>query len=149
MNQPSSTLKPIGIELVKRRRRYRPEPSIMIAPLIDCVFLLLIFFMLVTKFLSPSISVGLPESNMGAIDDSESRTVTIDKEGNTYLDNRAVELDEMTSLLMQLRESGKISIIRLRADRDTPFQKIVDAMSAIQRAGITDIAIETMSSVSG
>ena len=134
-----------GISFNLRSRKVRPEPQILMAPLIDIVFLLLIFFMLVTRFLSPSISVALPESGIGALDDSPARTVTIDKEGTTFLDDQPASLDEITASLARDRESGELKLVRLRADSETPFQKIVDAMEAIQSAGIVDIAIETTS----
>ena len=129
--------------LHRRRRPQRPEPQILIAPLIDIVFLLLIFFMLVARFLSPSIAVALPESGSGAIEEAHARTVTIDRDGRTFLDDFPLTLDEISSALEEDRRSGELDLVRLRADRDTPFQKIVDALEAIRRAGIVDIAIET------
>lgn len=127
---------------VKRPRRRAPEPQILVAPLIDIVFLLLIFFMLVTRFLSPSIAVALPESTAGTIDDANSRTVIVDREGVTYLDGNRMTLEEITSVLGRARESGELDVVRLQADRDTPFQHIVDALEAIRAARIVDVAIE-------
>jgi biopolymer transport protein ExbD len=128
---------------LRRLRTRRPEPQILIAPLIDIVFLLLIFFMLVTRFLSPSIAVALPSSESGAVDESRSRTVTIDSNGDTFLDDRRMTLDEISGALAVDREAGGIDIVRLRADKSTAFQLIIDAMDAIRRAGIAEIAVET------
>ncbi len=99
--------------------------------------------MLITRFLSPSIAVGLPESGIGAVDDAISRTVTVDREGRTFLDDYPATLGEITEALSAARESGELELVRLRADRETPFQAIVDVMEAIRKAGVTELAIET------
>lgn len=132
-----------GLPLQRRRRPLRPEPQILLAPLIDIVFLILIFFMLVTRFLSPSIAVALPESGFGEVEEAVSRTVTIDREGQAFLDDVPMSLDELSGALDDARVAGELDLVRLRADRETPFQVIVDALEAIRRAGIVDIAIET------
>lgn len=125
-----------------RRRRRSPEPQILMAPLIDCVFLLLIFFMLVTRFLSPSIAVALPESGRGAVEEAKARTVAIDRDGMIYLDDRPMSLSGVSAALAAAKEAGEIDLVRLRADRETAFQVIVDALEAIRAGGIVDIAIE-------
>jgi biopolymer transport protein ExbD len=112
------------------------------APLIDCVFLLLIFFMLVTRFLSPSIAVALPESGRGAVEEAKARTVAIDRDGMIYLDDRPMSLSGVSAALAAAKEAGEIDLVRLRADRETAFQVIVDALEAIRAGGIVDIAIE-------
>ncbi len=133
----------ISVRKLIRDRSSRPEPAILIAPLIDIVFLLLIFFMLVTRFLSPSIAVALPESETGAMDDSRSMTLVIDEQGRTFLGDASMSLDEITAALADARESGEIDVVRLRADKHTPFELIIDALDAIRKSGIEEIAVET------
>jgi len=138
-----------GVVRLRRNRvgNSRRVPSqMLIAPLIDIVFLLLIFFMLVTKFLSPSISVALPESDSGVIDDSPARTVSVDRDGNCWLDENPVTLEELTSELNELRRAGEIELVRLRLDADATSQMFVDTLDAITNAGISNVAIETENS---
>ncbi len=115
----------------------------MIAPLVDIVFNLLIFFMLVTKYLSPTIAVALPQSGSGEIDESRARTVSIDRDGNTFIDNTPATLSEIARELESARAAGEIDIVRLRADKDTRFQRIIDVLDAIRKSGIRDISVET------
>jgi len=115
----------------------------MIAPLIDIVFLLLIFFMLVTRFLSPSIAIALPESESGELDESNAAFVSVNTSGNVYLDDNPVSLDDLTYLLNEQRQAGEIEIVRLRADKTTDWQIVIDILDAIRASGIIDIAIET------
>lgn len=130
---------------VRSGRIRRAEAQIMIAPLIDIVFLLLIFFMLVTKFLSPSIAVTLPESNSSVMDDRYSITIYIDYKSDVYLENEWISLDEVTRELSFRRSDGPLDFVRLRADRSADFQSVIEVLDAIRNAGISDIAIETES----
>src|SRR5690606_31504467 len=54
----------------RERRRLAQDPVIPLAPLIDVVFLLLVFFMLITRFLNPTIDLTLPQSSTAQINDS-------------------------------------------------------------------------------
>jgi biopolymer transport protein ExbD len=128
---------------LKRGHGKRHEPQILIAPLIDIVFLLLIFFILVARFIAPSIAIALPESGTDTLDESHYITVAIDGDGNIWLDERPMSLEEITVALEDAWRNGEFNIVRLRADRDTPLQTVVDALDAIRAAGISDVAIET------
>ncbi len=130
-----------------RRKRQRPQPQIPITPLIDIVFLLLIFFMLVTRFLSPSIAVALPESDSGEMDESRAITVSVDADGNYYLDDNLLGLDEITSLIAAGRNAGDFDVVRLHGDSNADWQLIINAFEAIRDAGVFDIAIVTESPV--
>jgi len=134
---------PLG-ELRTRRSR-RPQPQVLIAPLIDIVFILLIFFMLVARFLNPGIAVALPESESDDFDESRSGTVIVKPDGSTWLDDAEMPLEEITLRLSELHESGNIETVRLRGDRKAEWQLVVSAMDAIRDAGIYDIVIETES----
>ena len=128
---------------MKRLRREKAVPQLLIAPLIDIVFLLLIFFMLVTNFLPPSIAIALPESESADINESLSVTVSVDDRGIIYLNETSVNLTELTGLLEDARVNGEIEIVRLRADESTEWQRVIEIFDAIRSAGILDIAIET------
>jgi biopolymer transport protein ExbD len=135
---------PVGrISAARARRRSHIEPQIMIAPLIDVVFQLLIFFMLINRYVTPGIQVALPESSANSIDTSRSRTVTVTADGATYLDDAAMSLGEIETVLAQDSAEGRIDSVRLRADRQVPFEYVVRALEAVRNAGIGDIAIET------
>jgi len=127
----------------RQRRSRRPQPQVLITPLIDIVFLLLVFFMLIARFLNPGIAVALPESGSGEFDDSSSRTVVIESDGKIYLDNTQLPLEEITARLSDLRLNGEIETVRLRGDREVEWQLVVSALDAIRDAGIYDIVIET------
>ena len=122
------------------RRGFNP-PIVPIAPLIDVVFLLLIFFMLIASFQNPAIEVNLPGSSTAASNDQKSVTVLITESGGLFLDNEPVDWDDLASRLFLLKDD--IDLVRLAADRSTPYEEIIRAMDAIRNAGITGLAMET------
>lgn len=128
---------------IRHDREKRHAPQILIAPLIDIVFLLLIFFILVARFIAPSIAVALPESETDALDESRYITVAVDAEGNIFFDDIQMSLEEVTVALGEAVSADEFDIVRLRADRDTSLQVVVNVLDAIRDAGINDVAIET------
>ncbi len=131
------------MQLVRReRRRIAQDPVIPLAPLIDVVFLLLIFFMLITHFLNPSIDLTLPSSTTSQINDNRSVTVAIDAAGDLWLDEQQINWDELTPRLQGLGDGT--STVRLRADGGTAHRDVVRAFDCIRRAGLEDIALEAV-----
>ena len=115
----------------------------MVAPLVDVVFQLLLFFMLITKYISPSMAIALPDADIGNVDERQSVTVSIDETGATFLNENPASLQEIKEQLSEARQNGEIEFVRLRADEGIEFQKVIDVFEAIQLSGMIDIAIET------
>jgi biopolymer transport protein ExbD len=121
------------------RRGYSP-PVVPIAPLIDVVFLLLIFFMLVTSFQNPALELTLPGSETATSTDARSVTIRITESGNLYLDLERIEWADLSSRISERK--NEIDLVRISADRSTPYEDIIRAMDAIRVTGITGIAME-------
>ncbi|MCB1220372.1 MAG: biopolymer transporter ExbD [Planctomycetales bacterium] len=131
------------MQLVRReRRRLAQDPVIPLAPLIDVVFLLLIFFMLITRFLNPTIDLSLPESTTAQINDNRSVLVAIDATGQLWLDEEQITWSELTPRLSGLADKGLT--VRLRADGGTEHRMVVQAFDCIRTAGLEDIALEAV-----
>jgi biopolymer transport protein ExbD len=122
------------------RKRSMPPLTVPITPLIDIVFLLLIFFMLVTKFLNPTIDLALPESTTAQVNDEKSVTLAITQRGNLKLDDQPIEWVDLTPALRARAED--ITIVRVRADEETPHREVIRAFDCIRAAGLADIALE-------
>lgn len=125
------------------RRRGAPAPQLLLAPLIDIVFLLLIFFMLVTKFLTPSINVDLPRSVSAEITEEKAIHLTIDSEYELYLGEERIAWDSLVPALKALSEKEKPEIVRIKADKDVPIRIVVRAIDAVRAAGLKTVALET------
>lgn len=127
----------------------RDDIELNITPLIDVVFLLLIFFMVSTTFEKQArLKVQLPDASASAqIEEKQSIVIGIDAKGRYYLNDRQVVNTTLETLKMALKKvtNGKTDIlIVLRADANTPHQAVVTAMDAASQVGLTRLSIATL-----
>lgn len=125
------------------------ELGIDLTPLIDVVFLLLIFFMVSTTFdRHANLKVQLPEASNKAQQSSDDTLVlSIDAKGQYFVDQRQVvntSLDTLKTAIQQTLGERKDAAILLRADANTPHQAVVRAMDAAAQLGLTRISIATV-----
>ena len=132
-------------------QKQRQDPDISLTPLIDVVFLLLIFFMVSTSFNRESeISINLPESTAETVE-SEQTTVdlTIDTQGRFYINSKQVINTRINTLIKALKlvikDPQDVGLI-ISADGQTPHQAVVTAMDAARQLGITRLSIATKQS---
>jgi len=124
-------------------RPHRPEPpDINLTPMIDVVFLLLIFFMVSTTFKEDThIRIRLPEAQGEAVPAEVPQTleITIDNTGVFYVDERMVADREPATLQQAIAaavsEDRERPVI-IRADAATPHQAVMTAMDAASRLGL-------------
>ncbi len=116
--------------------------QINIAPLIDCIFLLLIFFMLTSSFTIPSgINVKLPKALTSDILKDENFIITITSEDVIYWNNRVLTIKELENELGKL--TNKLRPILIKADRRASVGRIVDVWNLCRNLGIERINIAT------
>jgi len=127
-----------------RFRRKKEEETILgITPLIDIVFLLLIFLMLTSHFHAASgIPIRLPKVAQNAYE-GESREVilAIDKEGQVYLRGEKADINELSEKLKELVEKGELAQLILQADKEVKHGRVVRIMDLAKSAGVSSIVI--------
>jgi len=125
---------------VESRRRVRIE----MLPLIDIVFLLLVFF--IYAFLSMavhrSLPVLLPSSETAAIDKRLMLSVTVCSDGTLYVDKEPVELASLSGVLRQKAELAEEPGVLLFAERSLPYQDLFRVLDQIRLAGLTRISLQ-------
>ncbi|HUT69357.1 MAG TPA: biopolymer transporter ExbD [Desulfatiglandales bacterium] len=123
-------------------KREETSLGISIAPLIDIVFLLLIFFMLTSHFETISgIDIRLPDISEKGRDRSDDNVVVVlDKAGTCYLQEEKVTLKDLYLRLQQMTQKKKISLI-LQADQDVRHGLVVRIMDLANNAGVNSIVI--------
>jgi biopolymer transport protein ExbD len=123
------------------------EPEVSMSPLIDCVFLLLIFFLVssMTKVTNKDISVDLPvsESAVKLKPDDKQAIVGLDGEGNFYWDGQACSTNFLLEQLRSVCIETPDRRIRIDMDKDTPFGRFVEVMDACQFYNLSNIGIRT------
>ncbi|MFP4648183.1 MAG: ExbD/TolR family protein [Halorhodospira sp.] len=134
-----------------RRGQRREEPEINLTPLIDVVFLLLLFFMITTTFVDEAgLEITLPEAESGSQDQrSELLEIAIDGDGSYYVDGDLLINREAATLVRALEEAlaegeREITGIVVRADAEAPHRAVVRALDGAGRAGVEHVSIATI-----
>lgn len=119
--------------------------EINITPLLDLAFVLLIIFMITTPLLENSMSLIIPSSGVKnvAVPGSQVQTISIDRNESIRLDNQAIDLESLSTRLLELKRANPDLAIVIRPDRDLPVQKLITLMDALQRAQIMKVGIAT------
>ena len=130
------------------RVNHDKEPDLNLTPLIDVVFLLLIFFMVSTTFERESeISIELPESS-GEIAESNKKVIeiSIDNQGRYFINKRQVKSNDIKTLKRAIeivRADAKDPKLIISADKMTPHQSVVRAMDAARQLGLVHLTFAT------
>lgn len=132
-------------------RKPREPVDINLAPLIDVVFILLLFFVVTTTFTRETqLKVDLPEAVSGQNVEAEEKTpleILIGVDGSFALNGKSLSKNDLTTLMEALRvESGgdKSLPIVLSADGKSPHQAVVTAMDAAAKLGFAQLRITTV-----
>ncbi len=124
------------------------EPEVNLTPLIDVVFILLIFFMVSTTFQKESeIKIELPEASADPVEEKKDvLELVIDAEGRYFIDQQQVVNTELNTLKKAigkfLGERTGIPVV-IRADRKTPYESVVRAMDATSQLGLVKMSLAT------
>ncbi len=116
--------------------------DINITPLVDVVLVLLLIFMLTAPVLQSGIQVAVPHTRMVNQLQEVHLVVTIDKNQNVYLQDKPVNVHDLSSLLAAYPTHQK-KVIYVRADESVPFGAFASVMDAVKQAGVTNISIVT------
>lgn len=129
----------------RRRGRLQNEFEIPVTPLIDIVFLLLIYFMLASHFVhNQALQVKLPESTGKAIPlRNRYITITITNNGHFLLNGKEVALKDLTRAIKANCVEPERAKCSIEADRRASVQMMVEAMDAAKLAGIKEVVVET------
>jgi biopolymer transport protein ExbD len=121
------------------------QSTFNMTPMIDVVFLLIIFFMVATRFsdLEQNIELELPEVASDSLDRAppQPRTVVVFADGHVELDSRTVTLDELKGSLAAQQQTDPNTSVVVRGDSRCEFQHIASAMAACRDAGISELGI--------
>jgi len=123
-------------------------PDVNLTPLIDVVFLLLIFFMVSTTFdKSSELSIELPEASTEQPPEKErSVTVAVDAQGRYYVEGRRLVNTKATTLVRALKKvtdgRSKVPLV-IDADARTPHQAVVTVMDAARELGLLHLRFAT------
>lgn len=126
----------------------QPEPATMqLAPMIDIVFLLLIFFIVTWQFTrsETELSVSVPTAQEGAEPQRQVGEIVINilADGTVRIEGGTVDLEQLLVKLAKIAGEFKNQPVRIRGDGGVAYQRIVEVIDTCQKAGIWNISFAT------
>lgn len=128
-----------------RKDRLSALTEINVTPLIDLAFALLIIFMITTPLMEQSIDMDLPvESPRDQSEDPEDfQSISIDADGRYFWGGEAVSGGELRDLLDTLAMDADPPVLRIRADAQLPYQRVITVIDWIKQRELAKISLDT------
>ena len=124
----------------RKRERYSSLAEINITNLVDVIMVLLIAFMLTAPFLQAGIKLQLPKAEAKVIEEQEGITVSINEDGDVFIDKRKIEWREFSAELRKALDENPPRVF-LRADKDTRYGSVMRVIARIKMMGIEDLGL--------
>jgi biopolymer transport protein ExbD len=131
-----------------RRRRHRSdsdlESEIDLTPMLDIVFIMLIFFIVTTSYVKESgIEVNRPTAQTAERKERGNIIVSIRADGEVWIDKRVIDIRAVRANVARLHAEYPLGSVIIAADRDTKTHYLVEVMDQVRLAGISNALIAT------
>lgn len=127
---------------------YDEQPSLNLTPMIDIVFLLIIFFMVGTRFselndLEKQLPISVPEVSAGTALTAppKQKVIHVFQDGRIHFEDQDVDLADLTAKLKDAKQAYRKQGVVIRGDASSQHQTVVSVINACRQADIIDIAV--------
>ncbi len=127
-----------------RLRNTEREPDFNLTPMIDCVFLLLIFFMVTTVFKQPySLQLELPEAQQAQRVQEKKLVSSITADGRMEINRELVSASDLEQVLLRHKQGTRSLTLIVRTDRETRHRHLLDLIEVAKRLRIEKVVLAT------
>lgn len=128
-----------------RSLRVGESPELMIIPMIDIIFFLLVFFMLhsLSMIEQRTLPVQLPQAAQTQAEKRTALDITVLKDGGVMLDDTAIDMEDLGVRIAAAVASDNTLHVVVRGDKDVDYGRIVQALDEIKAAGAAHISLAT------
>ncbi len=112
------------------------------SPMIDCVFQLLIFFMLSSTFLTPTLPIALPKTDSQSQPRPPEIVVSIDQHCQIFLNRDQMQPEELTDRLRQAVEQSETKTVTIHGDGRIPYEFFVQIFAAASNSGAEQVNVD-------
>lgn len=128
--------------MARKRIREEEEAELDMTPMLDIVFIMLIFFIVTTSFVKEAgIDVNRPEASQATTKPSANIFIAIRENGEVWMDRRQVDVERVAANLERLLAEQPTDMVVIQADKDARHGIVVKVMDQIKEAGIAQISI--------
>ncbi|MAS06367.1 MAG: protein TolR [Ahrensia sp.] len=137
-----------GARSGRRGRRGRSKAlmsEINVTPFVDVMLVLLIIFMVAAPLLTVGVPIDLPETRASALNsDTQPITISIRDNGEIYIQETAIPIDEVVPKLEAIAQTGYDERIYIRGDQNADYGTIMQVMGRINQAGFKNLGLVTL-----
>lgn len=129
----------------RRPRKQSLPPQLMVSPMIDMIFLLLVFFIVSTMYMSEikTIPIRLPVAQNSETVSKSNFAVTVKKDGVLYLEDNKIEMKQLVAnAAAESKRDAAFSVI-IRADGEANYKTVIKLMDELKGAGVTRFGLAT------
>ncbi len=124
--------------------RAEEEQSIDLTPMLDVVFIMLIFFIVTASFIKETgIEVNRPDASTAQSKENASILVAVNGNGEIWIDKRRIDVRAVRSNIERLRAENPEGAVVIQADEKATADTIIKVMDAAREAGVFDVSLAT------
>ena len=120
---------------------YSPVAAINVTSLVDVMMVLLVIFMVTSPLMQASLDVKLPQAKEAFARDDFGVVITLKRSGEIFVDKDAVPSGQLLGMLQALKVKRRLSSVSLKADRDVPYQNVIEVVGVVKGAGIENLSL--------
>ncbi|MDX3929153.1 MAG: protein TolR [Shinella sp.] len=131
----------------RRRRSGKRGPisEINVTPFVDVMLVLLIIFMVAAPLMTVGVPIDLPETQAKALNsETQPITISVNKEGEIYMQETPIALDEVVPKLQAIATTGYDERIYVRGDTNAGYGTVMQVMARISAAGYKNLGLVTL-----
>ena len=126
--------------LISQAVEEKDEPNI--TPMLDVVFILLIFFIVTANFIKePGLEVNRPDSDTSEIQENAAILIAIGSNDEIYMDGRRIDVRQVKANVIKLLADNPQGTVVIQADEEASADAIIKAMDGARDAGVYDISL--------
>lgn len=126
-----------------RSMKVQEEPKLMIIPMIDIIFFLLVFFMISTMTMvqQNTFKVGLPQASSAQLDMNQHVNITVMADGNIAFNKESLDKEQLIRRVqIELQRNPDLQVI-LNGDKDVNYGFVIETFDALKQAGVKKLSI--------
>ncbi|MAV81805.1 MAG: biopolymer transporter ExbD [Flavobacteriales bacterium] len=128
--------------MIRRRKRLPEDSTIDITPMLDIVFIMLIFFIVTTTFIKETgVEVNRPNASTAVADERGNILIAITENNEIYIDKRLIDLRAVRANVERLKAENPEGSVIIQADKNSKTGLLVETMDQVRLAGVQNVSI--------
>lgn len=118
------------------------ESEINLTPMLDVVFIMLIFFIVTANFIKePGLEINRPDSETSEVQENAAILIAVGPIGEIYMDGRRIDVRQVKANVIRMIAENPQGTVVIQADEKSTADTIIDVMDEVREAGVLDISI--------